>query len=74
MITDIRIVEIPDEFGGNVYQIAKFTYDDEGYLTDVDTIEQFETNEALLRFTDQVYKASLRANVLYNPKDGTYEL
>ena len=74
MKTNIRVVETPDEFGGFTYELAKMTYDDEGYLTDVTRIERFDTHAALLAFTDQVYKATLHANVYHDPERGVYEL
>lgn len=74
MFSNIRVVEIPDEFGGHRYQLARLSYDDENYLVDVETIEQFETYASLLNFTDQVYKASIQGFVVFNPQDGTYEL
>lgn len=67
MRSDIRIIEIPDEFGGERYQLAKMFYDDEGYLTNVQPIHDFDTYQGLVNFTDQVYKASLMSSVL---KDG----
>lgn len=73
MKTDIRIVEIPDEFGGERYQLSQMFYDKEGFLINVDIIREFETYTQVVWFTDMMYKASLKSSALLR-EDGTYDL
>lgn len=79
MPSEIRIVCRKDEvFEDEQYRLAKLTYDEEGYLIDVEyDIEaigpESATHEGILYYIDKIYKASLKAVVFQN-EDGTYEI
>lgn len=79
MPSEIRIVCRKDEvFGNEQYRLAKLSYDDEGYLIDVEyEIEaigpESVTYEGILYYIDRIYKASLKGVVFQN-EDGTYEI
>jgi hypothetical protein len=73
MASNIRIVEIPDEFGGERYQLSKMFYTEDGYLSEVQPIKDFDTFGSVLTFIDQVTKAGMMSSARRN-EDGTYDL
>lgn len=73
MKSEIRIVAIPDEFGGDRYELSTMLYDDEGYLVNVTPIHPFNTAEQVFSFVDQVTKAGMKP-VVERQLDGTYDL
>lgn len=74
MRTDIRIVSIPDEeLGGEMYQVARVMYDDQGEIFGGMYIHyESPTMEGCLLFVDEMYKASLKP-VLVKLDNGEWE-
>ncbi len=75
MRTDIRIVSVPDEeLGGEMYQVARVTYDDQGEIFVGRYYIHYEspTMEGCLLFVDEMYKASLKP-VLVKLDNGEWE-
>lgn len=73
MRTDIRMISIPDEFGGERYQVARIAYDDQGEIAEVQQVfHESATMGGALAFLDDVYKATLKT-VLVKNSDGEWE-
>lgn len=68
---DIRIIEQDDPCfdGQSIFKLCRMSYDDEGFENGIEHLHTFETLEELYRYTDDVYRSTLKP-VIFMDENG----